>query len=899
MKRTYIFTIAFLWVFHMINAQSNILSYAESLFEQGEDEYFENNNIPKAKEAYSAALNILETNGYITNLLYYQILEELAGIADEEEDYLSAIHYMERAIAVNNDTVKSYIEKDEGVYTPYRKLSDYLAKAGMWNKAISLKQKRLELKSENDMSHDIDFDLSFEDYMYWVKNANYFKYALRILNEHHVKYKDKFYDYWLGICYFNLRDYEKALSSFTRANSDYGLAITYAAKGEVTKAVTLLQYLVTKEKEDRKHTIYIGHEPLHKYISTLAHLYILAGQFDKAISCELENESSVDSYLNLSRAYAGNHQWEDAKKYALKICQMQAQEKYLTQALMYLSEYSYLTHNYSDLEKFVSQLLVTVTKELLSTLNELTYDERSRYIEEYSNILSTQIPMYSYYTQSDSLISMSYNASLIIKGALLNSENSIKRIISESNDSSLKKLWEDLRANKYILSKRIEKDSAYMKLQIDSLQDIVYQIEDSLVLKCKEYGDITRSMKLKWDDVRNTLQPEDIAIEFLSFPTQNDSVMYVALSLRKDSENPKMTILFEEKQLKNVSDTLYYQCDEMTEFVWKPLLPELKGIKNIFFSPSGALYRIGIEYLPSMDNYNLYRLSSTRELINRYQENDFKQSAALYGGLNYARDYENIDNELCKIDLNEEKRSERLKNYKSSLDDITEETAIEIDSITNILLYHKCKPAVYKYNNGTEDSFKALSGSNINILHISTHGFYWDEIKAAENNKKNQMSFLKEMSIYSKEDKALSRSGLLFSGSKWAMDGNKVAEDEEDGIATAREIADLDFRKTDLVSLSACQTGLGELSSSEGVFGLQRGFKKAGVKSILMSLWDVNDESTRIFMIEFYKIYLSTGNKFSALKAAQNYLRNYMNEKGEICYDKPKFWAAFILLDAF
>ena len=99
--------------------------------------------------------------------------------------------------------------------------------------------------------------------------------------------------------------------------------------------------------------------------------------------------------------------------------------------------------------------------------------------------------------------------------------------------------------------------------------------------------------------------------------------------------------------------------------------------------------------------------------------------------------------------------------------------------------------------------------------------------------------------------------------------------------------------------MSACQTGLGELSSSEGVFGLQRGFKKAGVKSILMSLWDVNDESTRIFMIEFYKIYLSTGNKFSALKAAQNYLRNYMNEKGEICYDKPKFWAAFILLDAF
>ena len=185
------------------------------------------------------------------------------------------------------------------------------------------------------------------------------------------------------------------------------------------------------------------------------------------------------------------------------------------------------------------------------------------------------------------------------------------------------------------------------------------------------------------------------------------------------------------------------------------------------------------------------------------------------------------------------------------------------------------------------------------IIHVSTHGFYWDENQAEEKLNEKHMDFLQEMSaVYSEEDRALSRSGLLLSGSKSALDGYKVAQDMEDGILTAREIAKLDFDNVDLVSLSACQTGLGDLMSSEGVFGLQRGFKKAGAKSILMTLWEVDDVATRLFMTEFYRLFLSTGNKLQALKGAQQYLRNYQDEEKRKCYNNPKYWAAFILLDA-
>ena len=108
------------------------------------------------------------------------------------------------------------------------------------------------------------------------------------------------------------------------------------------------------------------------------------------------------------------------------------------------------------------------------------------------------------------------------------------------------------------MSKEIEKDSLSRKLNVDSLQKVIYSLEDSLIIKCKAYGDITKNMKLKWQDIQKSLSSSDVAIEFLSFPIENDSVMYAALTLRKDDKAPKLISLFEEKQLKNIYDSLCY-----------------------------------------------------------------------------------------------------------------------------------------------------------------------------------------------------------------------------------------------------------------------------------------------------------------------------------------------------
>ena len=143
------------------------------------------------------------------------------------------------------------------------------------------------------------------------------------------------------------------------------------------------------------------------------------------------------------------------------------------------------------------------------------------------------------------------------------------------------------------------------------------------------------------------------------------------------------------------------------------------------------------------------------------------------------------------------------------------------------------------------------------------------------------------------EDKPMTRSGLLFSGCNRVFRHEQIPEGEEDGILTAHEIAMLDLRGLDLVVLSACQTGLGDVISGEGVFGLQRGFKKAGANTILMSLNKVDDEATRMLMVEFYRNLMNGKTKRQSLKDAQQYLRKVDNGK----YDAPKYWASFIMLD--
>ena len=136
-------------------------------------------------------------------------------------------------------------------------------------------------------------------------------------------------------------------------------------------------------------------------------------------------------------------------------------------------------------------------------------------------------------------------------------------------------------------------------------------------------------------------------------------------------------------------------------------------------------------------------------------------------------------------------------------------------------------------------------------------------------------------------DYGLKRTGLMLSGAKNTLE-QKTINTTNDGILTAQEISSVDLNGTSLVVLSSCQSGLGTMTF-DGISGLQRGFKMAGVDTIIMSLWNVDDVATSVMMIHFYQEFLRTGSKHKAFKFA----RNKVKEK----YENPYYWASFIMLD--
>ena len=493
------------------------------------------------------------------------------------------------------------------------------------------------------------------------------------------------------------------------------------------------------------------------------------------------------------------------------------------------------------------------------------------------------------------------DSALFTKGLLLNAETSLRDLILESGDSAAVKQFDAMQMIRMTLSKQYEKPIAERRLNCDSLERVAEQMERELMKSSKAFGDFTRSLTVGWKDVQKGLGDDDVAIEFLASPVfGGDSILYVALTLKKGYDKPKMITLFEERELRMVRESKWYTTPELCELVWGPLSDELEGVKNVYFSPSGALYNIGIDQLPCSatenmgERYNMFRLSSTRELALRH-DMPSEKSSALYGGLRYY------------VPPTELLAYNRAKGYSrsSSSRDVFErlpETKTEIDNITALLRAHSYgEPAIYEGDEGTEESIKALSGKRTSIIHLATHGSYITPTAAEKQRKRDMMkrlTFLRagDDSQSSEEDEALTRSFLVMSGGKMLWTSDSIPEGVDDGLLTAQEISRLDLRGCDLAVLSACETGLGDISS-EGVMGLQRGFKKAGVQSIVMSLWKVADRPTQEFMTEFYRHLTAGEGKRTSFLAAQRFLKEKYPTNLPQDEARPPYWASFILLD--
>ena len=287
------------------------------------------------------------------------------------------------------------------------------------------------------------------------------------------------------------------------------------------------------------------------------------------------------------------------------------------------------------------------------------------------------------------------------------------------------------------------------------------------------------------------------------------------------------------------------------------------------------------------EQYNMYRLSSTKELVGEHNHKQFNR-AALYGGLDY--------NQLKETASGTRKTTSVWRGIaKRGGFDPLFNTLVETQEIKELLDSKRVYTNLYTGEKGTEESFRKLSNQNYGIIHLATHGMYVNPDGVETKKTEDNFAFLETLASANdpvKEDAILTHSFLVLSGGNRLVTRDSVSDSNNDGILTSKEISQLNLRGLDLVVLSACESALGDIDNG-GVYGLQRGFKKGGANTLLMSLDKVDDEATRILMVEFYKNLMSGHSKQQSLKNAQKHLRSVENGK----YDDPKYWTSFIMLD--
>lgn len=574
---------------------------------------------------------------------------------------------------------------------------------------------------------------------------------------------------------------------------------------------------------------------------------------------------------------------------------------------------------------------------LIPLFAQLTSLERNMYWDKYKDWFLTDMNVIAARYPNDDLIESALDGILLSKGLLLNTDIEFSSLIKDSNNPRLLDKFYKMNSMRSELtgSQKLSPDE-YIRKDLE-----IQEIEKELIAESKSYGDYTKNLDIRWPQIRQKLNRGSVALEFVSYPGNDSDTHYAVFVISPDSQKPLMVNLFAEKELDRIPTSGYYTNSGLSRLVWSKLDEFLENKEDIYFSPSGSLYNIAIEYLPHYkragtmaDHHRFHRLSSTRQLAVIRENADYKD-AALYGGMIYDTDPSFLTEDMKKyprkhsrdflVDLNVD--SEALRDGASDLP----ETETEVINIGKHFDKSNIKPLIFKGLEGSEASFKSLSGKNINLIHIATHGFYWTEPEASDAIGLTFLTTENSKKPYYVEDKSLTRSGLLFSGANNILTGNPIPEDVEDGVLTAKEISQLDLRKLDMVVLSACQTGLGEITG-DGVFGLQRGFKKAGANSLLMSLWKVDDRATQMLMTKFYEEFLAGKSKHDALKSARRCLMEYEEEVEDVDpaemeeddnmtasqkrkaerlngstdygpivikpYADPKFWAAFILLDA-
>ena len=633
------------------------------------------------------------------------------------------------------------------------------------------------------------------------------------------------------------------------------LATLYQKLGKQAEAEQFLEQVLTISAK----TLGTEHPSYITTLSNQAALYQDLGKFDLAEatwkqSLELRRKvlgehhpDYAKSLYGLAGVYHARGQWEEARKY-----------------------YEPVIQNYQ------SQI-----KEFFSTLSEKEksafYTKIKPVFDAYQDFCVGYVVAYP--DRKAETLKKLYNLQLATKAILLEASSKMRSRILTSADTAVKaqfKKWLDIK-------QEIVRDLSYSSaereqyhIDLPALENVANELEKKLSEKSDAFRSQFDKNNVIWEQVQQNLQAGEAALEIIRIKKKfgSDSVYYAGLLLHQKSDGPDLIIWPFGKQLetrwfKYHRNTIKFQFSDSLSYkkFWLPMQQKIGGETTLFISCDGVFNKVNFNslYNPAtrrwiIDDFTIKQLSSTRELTERRPLQAGNRTARLFGFADF---------NLGMPDAQKATSRGTARAFGFAGEDIPAlpATEKELDGIDGVLQTQQWDVKAYKKNDASEENIKKID--NPRLIHIATHGFFLSDVDVNENEELAN---------------PLLRSGVLMAGAG-VPHPNPT---EEDGVLTAYEAMNLNLDQTEMVVLSACETGLGEIRNGEGVYGLQRSFIVAGARAVLMSLWQVDDVATQELMDSFYTLWLAGAEKHSAFRDAQKQLK--------IKYPAPYFWGAFVLV---
>ncbi|PTB97957.1 hypothetical protein C9994_00605 [Marivirga lumbricoides] len=622
-------------------------------------------------------------------------------------------------------------------------------------------------------------------------------------------------------------------------------------------------------------------------------IYSKVGNQDSAISLfqqarkygeehNLHTRNEFKSALaNLGNEYLNIEEYDQASFYLQKSLQLQKEQSsynaYLYKATLFNLATAYNWQGkYDQASEVFNMLLSKINTDIQYNFTFLNENEKSAffktqqfYFENFTNYCfeaSGFIPSIQYSSEHYSDLSLSkdlYNNRLYTKGLILNATAKMRyRLLNNSKDEE-RQLYQEWVNKKHALRSLTGASNVSLEAVEAAEKDLAF-VENKLVEISESFKHGFLVKEVTWKDIQRQLKKGEAAVEIIRML---NGLGYLILILTPETvEMPAMTYIlskggkFMEKEMFSYyKNSIKYQIEDKLSYsnYWAPIIGEIgklmgsSQLEKLYVSADGIYHQININTLQNpetgkfvIDELEVHMLESTKQLTQNSLFSNREKTAVLIGNPAFTVNSESANEVYLPLLGTEE----------------------ELEKVSSLLEAERYTVDVNKGREATEQKIREIKSPK--IIHLATHGFFIDEQSSGEDD--NLLIAL------------LLNSGLALSGVN-----QRDERIRENGILRAYEATELNLDSTELVVLSACETGLGNYYPGQGVYGLQKAFFAAGTKNIIMSLWKVDDSATQKLMSYFYDFWLQGNSMSSAFRQAQVQLRK--------AYPEPYFWGAFVL----